>query len=161
MRLSTFRTGPGEERVGVWQGDELHALPEVRRLVDLLGDDAGTKVVVGGVPNLTRFGPEFASTLAPVLEALEEQVVLLRLLGDAASPEDVIVRIGRENPYTELSGTSVVSTGYGSVGTGPSGGDKLATLGVVGPTRMDYPGTIASVRAIARYVSRFLDDEMR
>lgn len=124
-------------------------------MIDLLAAQSATKVVVGGVPNLTRFGPDFASALEPVLEALEEQVVLLRLLGDAASPDEVRVSIGGENPYTGLNRTSVVSTGYGT------GGEAVATLGVVGPTRMDYPATIASVRAIARYVSRFLDDEMR
>ncbi|MFW6599250.1 heat-inducible transcriptional repressor HrcA [Propionibacteriaceae bacterium Y2011] len=124
----------------------------VATLIDLLATNPGTKVVVGGVPNLTRFGPDFSSTLQPVLEALEEQVVLLRLLGEAASPDDVTVRIGVENPYAELRATSVVTTGYGV------GGDALATLGVVGPTRMDYPATIASVRAIARYVSRFLSE---
>ncbi len=128
-------------------------------LIDLLQDQTETRVVVGGVPNLTRFGPDFTSALEPLLEALEEQVVLMRLLGDVASPEDIHVRIGQENPYSELRQTSVVSTGYGTSGT-PSG-DHFATLGVVGPTRMDYPATIASVRAIARYVSRFLDDEMR
>ena len=35
--------------------------------------------------------------------------------------------------------------------------DALATLGIVGPTRMDYPGSMAAVRAVARYVSRILD----
>ena len=34
----------------------------------------------------------------------------------------------------------------------------LATLGIVGPTRMDYPGSMAAVRAVARYVSRILDE---
>ena len=31
-------------------------------------------------------------------------------------------------------------------------------LGIVGPTCMDYPGTMAAVRAVARYVSRILDE---
>ena len=34
----------------------------------------------------------------------------------------------------------------------------VGNLGVVGPTRMDYPGTMAAVRAVARYVSRILDE---
>ena len=80
-----------------------------------------------------------------MLEALEEQVVLLTLLGEA-SADVVTVRIGQENPFKELQTTSVVASGYGS----------RATLGVVGPTRMDYPSTMASVRAVARYVGRFL-----
>ena len=64
----------------------------------------------------------------------------------------VTVRIGHENPYKELQSTSVVASGYGSQV------DTFATLGVVGPTRMDYPSTMASVRAVARYVGRFLSE---
>lgn len=110
------------------------------------------RVIVAGTPNLTRFGQDFPYTVQPVLEALEEQVVLLSLLGEAAAPEAATVRIGRENVVEGLAGTSVVTVGYG-------GGDQaLAQLGVVGPTRMDYPGTIASARAVARYVGRVLGD---
>lgn len=102
------------------------------------------------MPNLTRFGDQFETTVKPVLEALEEQVVLLRLLGEVSGPGDVTVRIGHENPYEPLRTTSLVASTYGQAG------DVWATLGIVGPTRMDYPSTIASVRAVARYVSRFL-----
>lgn len=119
-------------------------------LLQLLDSEQETRVVVGGVTNLARFGADFDRTIAPVLEALEEQVVLLRLLGEAASGGELTVRIGHENPYEQLQATSLVATSYGS----PD--DAWASLGVVGPTRMDYPYTMASVRAIARYVSRFL-----
>ncbi|MFV0451698.1 MAG: heat-inducible transcriptional repressor HrcA [Propioniciclava sp.] len=119
-------------------------------LVEMVGEKAHTRVVVGGVPNLTRFGDQFETTVKPVLEALEEQMVLLRLLGEATSSAEVTVRIGHENPYEPLQSTSVVASAYGA------DADVWATLGIVGPTRMDYPSTIASVRAIARYVSRFL-----
>ena len=79
--------------------------------------------------------------------SLEEQVVLLRLLGEYAG-EDVTVRIGQENAAQPFQASSVVATGYGA--------DYGSSLGIVGPTRMDYPSTIAAVRAVARYVSRFL-----
>ena len=62
------------------------------------------------------------------------------------------VRIGTEGPYEELASTSVVATGYGPHD------EAVATLGIVGPTRMDYPGSMAAVRAVARYVSRILDE---
>ena len=122
----------------------------VAALLDIVTDDPGARVAVAGVPNLTRFGDQFETTVKPVLEALEEQVVLLRLLGEASAPADVMVRIGHENPYEPLHATSVVASGYGT--------DERAwaTLGIVGPTRMDYPSAIASVRAVARYVGRFL-----
>lgn len=128
------------------------AAPVVAALIEVLACDPTTRVVVGGVPNLASFGDQFESKVRPVLEALEEQVVLLRLLGEAASASDVTVRIGNENPYSGLKATSVVASSY-STHT-----DVAATLGVVGPTRMDYPSTIASVRAVARYLSRFLQE---
>ncbi len=122
----------------------------VASLLEVISAEPSTRVAVGGVPNLTRFGDQFETTVKPVLEALEEQVVLLRLLGEAASPHDVTVRIGHENPYAPLQSTSVVASAYGS------DADAWAALGIVGPTRMDYPTAIASVRAVARYVGRFL-----
>ncbi len=127
------------------------AVVVIAALAEMVGADPSTRVAVGGVPNLTRFFDQFAD-MAPVLEALEEQVVLLRLLGEAGAPGDVRVRIGHENAYEPLQAASVVASGYGAE---PA---PWATLGVVGPTRMDYPSTMAAVRAIARYVGRFLTE---
>jgi heat-inducible transcriptional repressor len=110
------------------------------------------RVVVGGTANLARFGEGFESAIKPMLEALEEHVVLLKLLGEATSPSTVTVRIGAEGPYEELSRTSVVATGYGPFD------EPVGSLGIVGPTRMDYPGSMAAVRAVARYVSTILDE---
>ncbi|HEY0888558.1 MAG TPA: heat-inducible transcriptional repressor HrcA [Nocardioides sp.] len=122
-------------------------------LVEAMQDHrADGRIAVGGTANLARYGDSFDSAVRPLLEALEEQVVLLKLLGEATSSGMVTVRIGAEGPYEQLSSTSVVTTGYGP------GDDALAMLGVVGPTRMDYPGTMAAVRAVARYVSRILDE---
>lgn len=123
----------------------------VASVLDMLATDEAPRVAVGGVPNLTRFGAEFETTVKPVLEALEEQMVLLRLVGEAAAdhPGDVAVRIGQENPFAPLKTTSVVASSYGSF-------EASANLGIVGPTRMDYPSTMAAVRAVARYVGQFL-----
>lgn len=120
-------------------------------LVEAMSDHrSDERVVVGGTANLARFGDSFETSIRPMLEALEEHVVLLKLLGEASSSK-VTVRIGREGPYDELSSTSVVASGYGAE-------EVLGSLGVVGPTRMDYPGSMAAVHAVARYVSRILDD---
>lgn len=123
----------------------------VTALLEVLGSEPSTRVAVAGVPNLTRFG-DFTTTIQPVLEALEEQVVLLRLLGEAATGDTVTVRIGHENDYVPLQSTSFVAAAYGN----PD--DVWAGLGIMGPTRMDYPATMASVRAVARYVGRFLTE---
>jgi heat-inducible transcriptional repressor len=108
------------------------------------------RVVLGGTANLTRYVDGFGG-LQPVLEALEEQMVLLRLLGETGA--DITVTIGHENPVAGMSGTSVVTAGYGPHH------DMVARLGVVGPTHMDYPSTMASVRAVARYLGQLLRTE--
>jgi len=119
-------------------------------LLESLVERREDRVVVGGASNLTRLALDFPDTVHPVLEALEEHVVLIRLLGEATRPSELTVRIGDENAYEGLRGTSVVSAAYGS------GSRALASLGVLGPMRMDYPGTMAAVSAVARYVGRIL-----
>jgi heat-inducible transcriptional repressor len=122
----------------------------VASVIEATAQTVEQRIVLGGTANLARYRDSFSISLEPVLEALEEQVVLLRLLGEVSG--DVTVRIGHENPVEDLQGTSVVATGY-------SRGDSVvAGVGVVGPTHMDYPGTIASVRAVAQYLSRILDE---
>jgi heat-inducible transcriptional repressor len=123
-----------------------------RPLIHALSQDSSNRVIVGGVPNLARFGAMYETTIRPVLETLEEQVVLLRLLGEAAADAtagDVSVRIGEENSYEQLRSTSIVAGSYEMPDS------AQASLGVVGPTHMDYPSTMAAVRAVARYISKF------
>jgi heat-inducible transcriptional repressor len=125
-------------------------------VVDTLGEETEERIVLAGTSNLARAGIRFEQGLRPVLEALEEQVVLLGLLTEmAADPGGgpVAVRIGHENGLEGLTEASVVTSGYGP---SDDGGGSVAILGSIGPTRMDYPGTIAAVRAVARYLSRVL-----
>jgi heat-inducible transcriptional repressor len=124
----------------------------VRTLEDALDEQREERVVLAGAANLARFGQDFPQSIGPVLDALEEHVVLLRLLSELAQDQTAVaVRIGREHTIEGLRSTSVVTSGYGT------GSDVVASLGVLGPTRMDYPTTMATVRAVARYVSRVLD----
>ena len=106
------------------------------------------KVVVSGASNLTA--ADFSQGLREVLESLEEQVVLMRLLGESVDQSSLTVRIGAENRVAGLRGTSLVAVGYGT------GDQALARLGVLGPTRMDYPTAMGAVRAVARYVGQIL-----
>jgi heat-inducible transcriptional repressor len=119
-------------------------------LLETLVERPEERVVLGGTANLTRSALDFPGTIRPVLEALEEQVVLLRLIGEVQSPSRVLVRIGEENPFEGLRSTSVVSVGYGP------GDHALGGLGVLGPTRMDYAGSMSAVAAVARYIGQIL-----
>lgn len=134
-------------------------------LLETLTERPEERIALAGTANLTRGGSlDFAGTLRPILEALEEEVILLKLFGAACEPnvglsgqverqgeaELTRVYIGDENEFEDLRATSVVSTGYGP------GNTVVGGLGVLGPTRMDYPATIATVRAVARYVGDVL-----
>jgi heat-inducible transcriptional repressor len=119
-------------------------------LIETLVEHPEERMLLGGTANLTRNAADFPGSLRQVLEALEEQVVVLKLLAAASDPGTITVRIGEENEAEEMRSTSLVSIGYASHGT------VLGGMGVVGPTRMDYPGTIAAVRAVARYVGEIL-----
>ncbi len=106
------------------------------------------RVVVAGTANLALSIHDSASALHPILESLEEQVVLLKLLSSA---EGILnVKIGDEQPDEGLQATSSVSIGYGQSGNG--------AIGILGPTRMDYAGSMTAVHAVAQYIGRFISE---
>ena len=158
LNAAVYGRGLGDVKAGVAglaEQFEADRQPMVQAVLDGLEDsldiEREERIVLAGTANLARSGPDFAQTIEPVLEALEEHVVLLRLLTDMAeNTSGVGVLIGSENAHAGLAETSVVASGYGLEG------DVVARLGVLGPTRMDYPTTMAAVRAVARYVSRIL-----
>ncbi len=149
LAATSLRTVLGEFS----EDDRLVLEPVVTAIEDALVEEREERVVLAGQANLARSRADFPRSIGPILEALEEHVVLLRLLGELSDdPELVSVRIGRENPVTGLQSTSLVAVGYGT------GNERIASMGVLGPTRMDYPTTMAAVRAVARYVSEIIGD---
>lgn len=132
--------------------DQKHVRTVVSVILEMAIEKNEERVVISGTSNLARHAPDFNESVHPVLEALEEQVVLLRLLGEAV--DEMKVRIGHEQEDKKLQSTSVITTGYGPTG------DAVATLGIIGPTRMDYPTSMGAVSAVARYLSRFLQEEI-
>ena len=112
--------------------------------------EPSSRIAMAGMSNLARSGVDFHD-IAPVLDALEEQVVLLRLFAEMDEGNgDVHVSIGSENGHDAFVETSLVSGTYAS-------GENSAHLGVLGPTRMDYASTMSTVRAVASYLSKFLN----
>jgi heat-inducible transcriptional repressor len=120
-------------------------------LLEVLVEPANDRILMGGTANLSQQTLDFPA-MRPVLEALEEQVVLLRLLDQSVSSSKVLVRIGNETQHEGLATASVVSTGYGLHG------EPVGAVGVLGPRRMDYGHTMARVAAVARYVGNLLED---
>ena len=147
-RLADVATVVAELPERVSEDDRPNAAAVFSVIVETLVDRHEERVVVGGAANLTQ--ADFSRGLREVLEALEEQVVLMRLLGETGDQAAITVRIGAENDVQGLRSTSLVAAGYGA------GDQSLARLGVLGPTRMDYPTAMGAVRAVARYVGQIL-----
>ncbi len=135
------------------EDDRAFAAAAVAALVEAQGGETEERVVIAGAANLTRYGEEFHHSVYPVLEALEEHVVLLRLLSEQGSQEAITLRIGTENAVESMAEASVMTAGY-STDDG-----EIGRIGLVGPTRMDYAANMAAVRAVARYLGRILADQ--
>lgn len=145
--LATFGDQFGEEHAAV-----VHEITAA--LAEQVLANRQDRLLMAGAANLVRTEEDFSGSIYPVLEAIEEQVALLRLFSEMEPEQNGFsVSIGSENASFGLGETSVLTTGYSSTG------DGLARLGVLGPTRMDYSNNIAAVRAVARYLSRLLGED--
>jgi heat-inducible transcriptional repressor len=111
------------------------------------------RLVMAGAATLAKREQDFRGSIHPLLEAIEEQVTLLRLMSEMAADEKGLsASIGRENDAFGLAEASVIASDYDA-------GVGRARVGLMGPTRMDYPSNLAAARAVARYLTRLLDED--
>ncbi len=87
--------------------------------------------------------------MARLLELLERQYVVVTLVRDLIDA-GLTVRIGAENDLTELRECSVVLAPYAIEG------ERSGTVGVLGPTRMNYPQAMAAVAVVSQRLGRHL-----
>lgn len=161
-RLSALITGravsDAAERLQTLLTDDEHSHDIVLRalatiVIDELGAFRQERLVMAGAATLAKREQDFRGSIHPILEAIEEQVTLLRLMSAMeADSHGLAASIGTENASFGLGEASIVASNYAA----PSG---TARVGVMGPTRMDYPSNLAAARAVARYLSRMLDED--
>lgn len=122
--------------------------PLVRRIFSSLRDRS---LYVGGAINLLEH-PEFwdVETMRELLRAFEEKERLIDLLSRLAEAGGVHVLIGRENPFAEMRGCSLVASPYVYENR------VLGMLGVLGPRRMPYARVISLVAETAGLVGQSL-----
>jgi heat-inducible transcriptional repressor len=104
-------------------------------------------VWLGGQANIAGPGAfDGIETVRRVYEALEQQVLVLRMLQATLGRDDAVsVVIGSENTVEGMEACSLVTSAY-------LAGDASGSIGVLGPTRMDYLRAMAAVQAVARYL---------
>jgi len=143
LRAATTRTAqlareaePATARLLASVGDAVHDMEE---------RSDTERILVGGVANLAgELAVWRVETARRLFDAFEHEADVLRLLREASVQNEPSVTIGREDPATRQWEASVVAAPY------RVGDIALGTIGVVGPTRMDYVTTIAAVRAVAK-----------
>lgn len=117
-------------------------------IFDIFRPLVAPKAVTAGASKLARPTTGFSDPSA-VLETLEDQAELARVLSEIHSgPLDV--SIGEENLSEPLNEAAVVSATYSG------GGGGSVHVGVLGPTRMDYPLSLAAVQAVSRCLTELL-----
>ena len=105
-----------------------------------LSHQAG-ELYVGGAANMAgQF--DAVSTVKSVLAVLEEQLLVVSLLGDLVE-RGLSVAIGTETGVAPLSECAVVVAPY------KVDGEQIGTIGLLGPTRMDYPKALAAVHVVS------------
>ena len=148
-RTLTTARSTARERAKVATGGERTVLNRVVEALESIGHAGETAhIFLGGVANIAAEEAfERRETLRRIYQALERESAILRLLRQAALTPPVSVMIGHENPMPEMWEASVVAAPF------VAGGGARGTIGVVGPTRMDYTAAIAAVREVASRLS--------
>jgi heat-inducible transcriptional repressor len=147
--LPAARTALGRRAGSLSRGLERTILDHVTDALRSIEEAAEAEhVFMSGVANIaTEQAFERRESLRQIFEALEQESQVLRLLREAAANPSVSVTIGKENPVPEMWEASVVAASYGAAGR------SAGTIGVVGPTRMDYAAAISAVRAVSDRLS--------
>lgn len=139
-------------RSGEFQSEADQLLEQVVVAIRRAETDEAPRYYLGGASRTAAAGsftdPE---KIHQVLELLEQQVSLISVLNDSLGNRGLSVVIGHENPLRELSGCTLVATTFGA------GGSQLGSIGVVGPTRMDYSAVISGVVEISRRLGALIE----
>ncbi|MBN8867045.1 MAG: heat-inducible transcription repressor HrcA [Solirubrobacterales bacterium] len=120
-------------------------------LVDLEQSPESTVYVEGTARLLDERRASDLPRIDQLMSALEEKATVLRMMRSAIDERSVFLWIGAENPQPELRTVSVIGANYGL------GHRNLGSVGVVGPTRMDYENAISAVSEAARELSRYFE----
>ena len=121
------------------------------RALHINAEGSAEPLFVGGASQLAAEGEAFQSpaSVARLLGLLEQQVVVVAVMRELLGP-GLTVTIGSENSRDDMRDCSLVLAPYVIEGA-PAG-----TVGVLGPTRMDYRQAQAAVSTVSSQLSREL-----
>jgi heat-inducible transcriptional repressor len=107
-------------------------------------------LIVSGMSELLGL-PEFSSRINEIAGAIDNKNRIVKLLDKLSKTDGVNVVIGSENPYENMKGISIITADY------KQGDRPLGSVGIIGPTRMDYTRTIPLVGMLAKFISTTIE----
>ena len=131
-------------------------MDETCRASQEVHDRENEMVYIGGASQMLE-NPEFATVdkMRSLFKAFEDKYKLLRLLDRSVAAEGIKVFIGSENTFFEMQGCSMVVSSY------QASPNVVGTLGVIGPTRMQYKQVIQVVDYTSKMLSKLLGERFQ
>ncbi|MCL6471702.1 MAG: heat-inducible transcriptional repressor HrcA [Firmicutes bacterium] len=125
----------------------------IDEIVDVMQSEDKERVFLGGTTSILG-QPEFEDfrKVQSLLSSLEHGYRLLQWLEDSYRSDKVFVRIGSENADQQIKDCSVIASTY------HVDDEAFGTLGIIGPTRMNYARAISAVEFIAGNLTKALND---
>ncbi|KNY26796.1 heat-inducible transcriptional repressor HrcA [Pseudobacteroides cellulosolvens] len=120
-------------------------IPIIDGIVDSINNIDYSDVYLEGTTNILNF-PEFMDIVKAkeFLNVLDEKEKIYKILNDKNGTESIGVHIGTENDIQQIKDCSLITATY-SIGN-----IVLGTIGVIGPTRMEYAKVISSMNFLKR-----------
>ncbi|MCL2852079.1 MAG: heat-inducible transcriptional repressor HrcA [Defluviitaleaceae bacterium] len=142
--------------------DIIHNAPEADRaavsvilstIMSAIENEDGRQVYAGGVKNILAF-PEFSDVdkARKLFHALEEREMLITLLNSGDESDKIQVVIGSENTVDEMKDCSLVKASY------RFGGRNYGSIGVIGPTRMNYVQAMSILSGVVKNINKALGE---
>ena len=113
-----------------------------------------TQIHLSGTNNILAY-PEFSDVekAKTLFQTLEKKDTLTNLLSDKAKSENgVQICIGNESGIEEMKDCSIVTTTY------KFGNNMTGTIGMLGPTRMDYSQVVSVLNGMVKNIENVLDN---
>ncbi len=120
-------------------------------LEESLKEEKQIRVFLGGTTNILN-QPEFKDVdkIRRMLNLFEQEPLLFKILEDTASDDDIVVKIGDENEFEDIRECTLIT------GTYKIHDKTLGTVGVLGPTRMNYGHVINIMRRLVDHLNQSL-----
>ena len=124
---------------------------EIKNIRKTIASAESVQIHLSGEKNILDF-PEFSDIdkARTLFNTLEEKEALLNIIGDTDGRK-TDVSIGAENELEEMKNCSVIKTSY------KVGDDVYGTIGIIGPTRMDYGQVISVLNGMAKNIENIMN----